>query len=190
MRILPNWVHTPYLARDLHKFYTQKLTSIPYTPTSAAPSQKRNPKLNIYLVANEKALATLDRPIILHTLREALANFIGKQPPHISLDLQMKDPQQIDSSQSCTDPYQEIPIQTPSHRRHPIRHFQAAWKPSGFIYTDGSQITVNQTLGASIVNPITRTTTHIDVKLQPDYNHIGGFWLFGSSGSLEDLDIP
>ncbi len=28
--ILPFWQHSPYLARNLHSAYTQKLTSIPY----------------------------------------------------------------------------------------------------------------------------------------------------------------
>jgi hypothetical protein len=28
--ILPNWQHSPYLARNLHSAYTQKLISIPY----------------------------------------------------------------------------------------------------------------------------------------------------------------
>ena len=131
--ILPNWVHTPYLARNLHKFYTQKLTSIPYHPNSTAPPHKRNPKLNIYLVANEKALARLDQPTILHILRDALTNFIGKQPPPISLNLLMEDPQQIESSQSYTDPYPEIPLETPIHRRYPIRHMHAAWDPNDFM---------------------------------------------------------
>jgi hypothetical protein len=70
--ILNNWVHTPYLARNLHKSYTKKLTSIPFHPTSIAPPKKRSLKLTIYLVANEKGLTTLDQPTILHTLREAL----------------------------------------------------------------------------------------------------------------------
>jgi hypothetical protein len=31
--ILPNWQHSPYLARNLHSTYSQKLTSIPNLPT-------------------------------------------------------------------------------------------------------------------------------------------------------------
>jgi hypothetical protein len=40
--ILPNWIHTPYLARNLHKSYIQKLTSIPFSPNPTAPLHKRN----------------------------------------------------------------------------------------------------------------------------------------------------
>jgi len=34
-------------------------------------------------------------------------------------------------------------------------------------YTDGSLVTGNPILGASIVNPSTQTTTHIEIKSQP-----------------------
>ena len=50
--ILPNWQHSPYLARNLHSSYVQKLTSIPYLPTHKAKKHKNNTKLNIYLVGN------------------------------------------------------------------------------------------------------------------------------------------
>ena len=66
--ILPNWQHSPYLARNLHSAYVQKLTSIPYLPTHNAKRLKNNTKLNIYLVANEKALRLLDPDYITHTL--------------------------------------------------------------------------------------------------------------------------
>ena len=48
--ILPNWQHSPYLARNLHSAYVQKLTSIPYLPTHNAKKLKKT-KLNIYLVS-------------------------------------------------------------------------------------------------------------------------------------------
>jgi hypothetical protein len=116
-------MHTPYLASNLHKSYTQKLTYIPIHPTSKAPLQKRNTKLNIYLVANEKALSIVDQPIILHILQEALTKLVGTKPPHISLTLSMEDPQHIDSGQSYTNPYPKINPQTLNHRRYPIRQF-------------------------------------------------------------------
>jgi len=41
--ILPNWKHSPYLARNFHSSYTQRLTSIPYlqlkTPKSIHTTQ-------------------------------------------------------------------------------------------------------------------------------------------------------
>jgi hypothetical protein len=135
--ILPNWIHTPYLARNLHKSHTQKLTYIPFRPISTAPLQKCNPKLNIYLVANEKALSILDQPKMLHTLREEFTKIEGAKTSAISLILTMKDPQHIDNSQSYTDPYPETTTRTRHNRRYPIRPFQAAWNSNDYIYTDG-----------------------------------------------------
>jgi hypothetical protein len=66
--ILPNWQHSPYLARNLHSSYVQKLTSIPYLPTHNTKKHKNNTKLNIFLVANEKALRLLNQDYITHTL--------------------------------------------------------------------------------------------------------------------------
>ena len=64
--ILPNWQHSPYLARNLYSAYVQKLTSIPYLPTHNAKKLKHNTKLNVYLVAHEKALRLLDPDYITH----------------------------------------------------------------------------------------------------------------------------
>jgi ribonuclease HI len=40
------------------------------------------------------------------------------------------------------------------------------------MYTDGSLVTGNPTIGASIVNPRTHTTTHIEMKFQPERHTI------------------
>jgi hypothetical protein len=53
---LPNREDNPYLAQNLHTQYIQKLTSIPYYPTSTPIPNTRSLKLNPYLVSNEKAL--------------------------------------------------------------------------------------------------------------------------------------
>ena len=58
--ILSNWQHSPYLARNLHSSYTHKLTSNPYLQTQTTPKHIHNTRLNIYLVANEKALRLLN----------------------------------------------------------------------------------------------------------------------------------
>ena len=126
----------------------------------------------MFLVANEKALSTLDQPKILHTLRESFTKLEGAKTPAISLNLTMKDPQHIDNSQSYTDPYPEPITRTRHITRYPIGPFRAAWNPNDYIYTDSSQKTGNPTLGASIVNPFTHTTTHIDVKSQPERHTI------------------
>ena len=46
----------------------------------------------------------------------------------------------------------------------PVVSAHSIWHPKDFVYTDGSQVTGNPTLGASIVNPTTYTTTHIEIK--------------------------
>jgi ribonuclease HI len=83
----------------------------------------------------------------------------------------MKDPQHIDNSQSYTDPYPETPPRNHYNTRYPIRPFQAAWNSNNYIYTDGKK-TGNPKLGAAIVNPATHTTTHIDVRSQPERHTI------------------
>jgi len=170
--LLPKWEHNPYLARNLHTSYVQKLTSIPYYLTSAPTLNTRKPKLNIYLVSNERALALLDRTPILSTLREAITNLLGKPSTTISLNLHNKDPPHIDNNTSYTDPYPDIPDSTRNPTKHPIRPFHAAWNPYDFIYTDGSQKAENPTLGASVVNPHTQITTHIEIKSQPERHTI------------------
>ena len=58
-------------------------------------------------------------------------------------------------------------MKTTPNRPPQIRPYRAAWDPKAYVYTDGSLVTGNPTLGASIVNPNTQTTTHIEVKSQP-----------------------
>jgi hypothetical protein len=87
--ILPNWEHSPYLARNLHTSYAQKITSIPYYPIYSKQPNNNKPKLNIYLIANEKALSLLNHQHILATLRSVLNNITGKLA-HITINLQKK----------------------------------------------------------------------------------------------------
>jgi ribonuclease HI len=44
--------------------------------------------------------------------------------------------------------------------------------PRDFVYTDGSQVKGNPTLGAGVVNPRRNSITHIDIKSQPEQNTI------------------
>jgi hypothetical protein len=67
--ILSNWQHSPYLARNLHSSYTQKLTSTPYLQPHNIQKHNHNPRLNIYLVANEKALRLLNHDYVTHPLQ-------------------------------------------------------------------------------------------------------------------------
>ena len=65
-----------------------------------------------------------------------------------------------------------IPMKTTPNQPPHIRPFYAAWNPKEYIYTDGSLVTGNPILGASIVNPKTQTTTHIEIKSQPERHTI------------------
>jgi ribonuclease HI len=151
-----------------HPSCVQKLTSIPYYPSSTLTPNTRRPKLYIYLVSNERALALLDRTHILTTLLEVITKLLGKPSSLISLSLQEKDPPHINSNTSYTDPYPDIPDSTQYPTKPSIRQFHEAWNPSDFIYTDGSQKSGNPALGASVVNPHTQTTTHIKTNSQPE----------------------
>jgi hypothetical protein len=51
-------------------------------------------------------------------------------------------------------------------------HHNRKWNPKDFVYTDGSLVKGNPTLGAGVVNPRTNTITHIEVKSQPERHTI------------------
>jgi hypothetical protein len=164
--ILPKWEHTPYLARNLHSAYVSKLASISYQPSTPTTHEKHNQTLNIYLVANENALSLINNSLVTTTLRNTINEFCGVPLTTLPLDITKKDPSYLDSRHAYTSPYP--PVFQPSTQSDNIliRLFQAACQPSDFICTDGSQITGNPTLGASIVDPTTKTTTHIEIKSQ------------------------
>jgi hypothetical protein len=106
MLILTNWEHTPYLARNFHSFYVQKLASIPYISPTATKHETHKHKLNIYLVANEKALILLSHTHLVSTLRDTLINGLsGTNLKTISLSLTKKDSLHLDSRHAYTDPY-------------------------------------------------------------------------------------
>jgi len=96
--ILSNWQHSPYLAHNLHSSYTQKLTSIPYLQAQTAQKHTHNTRLNIYLVANEKALLLLNHDYITHALHETLSNLLGRDTQPITLNLNLNDSTYLDSS--------------------------------------------------------------------------------------------
>jgi hypothetical protein len=90
--LLPDWEHSPYLARKLHTSYAQKIASIPYHPLRNKPPNISKPKLNVCLVACEKALALLNHLEITNTLREAITKLAGQKTPSITLNIHKKDP--------------------------------------------------------------------------------------------------
>jgi hypothetical protein len=113
----------------------QKLPSIPCYPTSITIPNTRNPKLNIYLVFNEKTLTILHRTHILTILQVAIAKILGKPSPPMSLNLHKKDPQHIDNNISYTKFYPDISLPTQNPKIISIRRLHAAWDPDSFIHT-------------------------------------------------------
>ena len=86
----------------------------------------RDPKLNVYLVSNEKALVLRDREHILTTPHTAITKLTCKTSPVISLDLCKIDPRHIDNHTAYTDPYPNThdPTIRPkkSHSDHSAQH--------------------------------------------------------------------
>jgi ribonuclease HI len=65
--------------------------------------------------------------------------------------------------------YKDIPTPIQPHQTITILYTKThnrKWDPKDFIYTDGSQVKGNNTLGAGVINPRTHTITHIDIKSQ------------------------
>ena len=183
--IFPNWQHSPYLARNLHSSYTQKLTSIPYLKSHNTQKHMHNTILNIYLVANEKALRLLNHDYVVHTLHETLSNLRGRDTQPIALNLNLNDPTHLDNIQVYKDPYPSIPSKTYTNDPPQIRPYHAAWNQTDFIYTNGPLVTCNPTLGASIVNPRTHNTTHILINSQPERHTINRAELAAITMALE-----
>jgi len=88
----------PYLARNLHSSYTQKLTSIPYLQSQNNQQLTPNTRLDIYLVANEKALRLLNHDYITHILHKTLSSLLGQDTQPITLNINLNDPTHLGSS--------------------------------------------------------------------------------------------
>lgn len=142
-------------------------------------------KLNIYLVANEKALQLLDHDYIASTLHSTLSHILGKDIQPIALNLELKDSPHLDSSQAYKDTYPSMPMSPHTTNLLSIRKYYAAWDPSDFIYTDGSHITGNPVLGASVIYPRTHTITHIEIKSQEERHTINRAELAAVTIALE-----
>jgi hypothetical protein len=126
----------------------------------------------MYVVTNEKALRLLDHAYVTCTLHESLSRILSREIHPITLNLNLTDPLQLGSRHAYKEAYSSLPIApyaTDPPRIHP---YHAACDPTDFIYTDGSLVTGNPTLGASIVNPTSHTTTHMEIKSQPERHTI------------------
>jgi len=168
--ILPEWKHTPYLARNLHTKYIQKIVTLPHTHTTIGnPPGKYN--LNIYLVANQKALNLIEPNTTQQTMNIALTQAYGHTINTKLIDTNTPDALTIDSNTS----YKEIPAPIRKPHTPTILHTKPhtrKWNPEDFVYTDGSQVKGNNTLGAGVVNPRKEHTTHIEIKSQEERHTI------------------
>ena len=66
-----------------------------------------------------------------------------------------------------TTSYTNIPTPAQPHYTNTILYTKPhnrKWNPKDFVYTDGSQVKGNNTLGAGVVNPRTEHVTHIEIK--------------------------
>ena len=109
------------MARNLHSSYAQKLTSIPYLQTQITQKHTHNTRLNIYLVANEKALRLLNQDYITHAVHETLSTLLNRVTQPITLNHNLKDPTYLDNSQAYKDSYPTIPWNIYTHKPLQIR---------------------------------------------------------------------
>jgi hypothetical protein len=94
---------------------------------------------------------------------EALTQAHGYTVKTTLLDTTTSDATNIDSNKSDKD----IPTPIQSHQTRTILYTKPhnrKWDSKDSVYTDGSQVKGNNTLGAGGVNPRTHTITHIDIK--------------------------
>ena len=122
--ILPDWKHTPYLARNLHTDYVQHIATIPHTHTT---QHQQRPKYNlhIYLVANSIALTQLDATHIHNTLNTTLTQTYGLRTQTYMIDTTRPDATSIDSRKSYTN---TIPF-TPKYNNSPNHTTQPKMEP-------------------------------------------------------------
>lgn len=169
--LLPAWQHTPYLARNLHTRHIQKITSIPLHPPSELASTKTY-NINIYLVANPKALSIINVTQVVTQLAAGIREIYNTTPDHISIHTDRQDPKTLD----CSKKYDEAPPPPPPlpHNLPPLKLYihKPRWDPNAFIYTDGSLVIGNPTLGGAIIDPIQSTTTCIKVYSQDERHTI------------------
>ena len=159
--ILPRWTHSPYLARHTHSPYVHALMTIPAHRVRAKPTSLPTPaalhkdkEMTVYLVANSRALQALDLPTAATALEEAASDYYQTYIPVTTPSAQRPDGLEIASNTAYTlagtEPAAPPPLtHTPLH----IRPHFPLWNKAEFVYTDGSVITGQPTIGAGVVFP-------------------------------------
>ena len=177
--ILPHWTHTPYMSKHLlgskyvHKIMTVPASTLRASTTDIPPAPpSRGKHINIYLVANSRALARLTPTQIIPTLANTARSLYGTS---IQVTLPVPGREEdttITSAQKYTRADMEPPVPSPGDKP-PLRIFPhyPMWDNTEFIYTDGSKITGKPTLGGAVVFPEDRTI-RIEIKSQPERHTI------------------
>jgi hypothetical protein len=115
------------------------------------------------MVANSKALTLLEPHIIQQSMNIALTQAYGHKVQTTLIDTNKTDALNIDNNTS----YKDIPTPIQTHHTPTILNtklHKRKCNPKDFVYTDGSQVKGNNTLGAGVVNPRTTHVTHIEIK--------------------------
>ena len=149
---LPSWRHTPYLSRNLQTNYAQKLTSIPYYPRSELARDTKY-DLDIYLVANQKALTAIDPNQVQTHLENAIRQTYGALHSKITITTTRPDPTSLDSHIQYNEAQPTVPVPPEKHTSPTYMPHHQRWDPEAFIYTDGSVTSGHPIIGAAVVDP-------------------------------------
>jgi hypothetical protein len=136
--ILPNCKYTPYLANNLHTSYVKKVATFPYSHTSQGTHPSKY-NLDVYIIANSKALTLLDVDNIQTTLNEAPTQAYDQRLRTTQIDNTKPDANDID----CNTSYKDTPILVHLHTTTSILQIDPRNRnrnPRDFVYKDGSLV--------------------------------------------------
>jgi hypothetical protein len=178
---IPDWEHTPYVTRSLHTKYIQKIVTLSHTHTTIG-THHRKYNLDIYKVANSRALTLLEPHNIQRTMNTVLTQAYGHTVQTTLIDTPKLDATNIDSITS----YKDIPTPIQTYQTTTILYTKShnrKWNPKDYVYTNGSQVKGNNTLGAgggrpanterhTHTNQITKRKTH-NQQSRAGIHHVG-----------------
>ena len=104
-------------------------------------------------------------------MNTTLTQAYGHKVQTTLIDTNTIDALDIDNNTS----YKDIPTPIQTHHTTTIlntKPHNRKWNPTDFVYTDGSQVKGNNTLGAGVVNPQKYHVAHIEIKSQKERHTI------------------
>jgi hypothetical protein len=117
-------------------------------------------------------------------MNTALTQAYGHTVQTTLIDTTTLDATNIDNNTS----YKDIPTQIQTYQTTTILYtkpHRKKWNPKEFVYTCGSQVKDNNSMGAGVVIPRTQSVTHIDIKLQKERHTINRAELVAITLALE-----